>query len=328
MRCPFSCTVTLTALLRSRTTPPNRPRRHGPASAMPNRRSPSAVFRAQAVEQGEEASVVVCRTAIRRRPRIASVGPGKDTLSASGPGASDDRGGNLMPRPIAGHQIEDAGQHDTIVDVPVSGTWGWGCGSTAATCLHKVLEREAARGRGWSGFGAGVAGLSSRIRFDLMHRDVLAALGASGWDCGRKVDAAPWLAPLAREGYRATALVEEVLSSFGGLTIEQINIDGPNFSNDEPFVFDPLSAGSGQREVAEEIERILGGHYFPIGEWLSCSSVFLESGGRMVASGLGWIWELGGTFETGLELAVRAHRPLVCLFSDPGLDPWPPPIHD
>ncbi|MEV0148425.1 MULTISPECIES: SUKH-3 domain-containing protein [unclassified Nonomuraea] len=166
------------------------------------------------------------------------------------------------------------------------------------------------------------------IRFDGMHHDVLAAIRASGWERGRKVDAAPWVVPLVGEGYRVTALAEEVLSSFGGLTVEQINIYGPNFSNDEPFNFDPLSAGSGQREVAEEIENILGGSYFPIGEWLSHSSVFIESSGRMVASGLGWIWELGGTFEAGLELAIRAHRPLICLYSDPGLDPWPPPILD
>lgn len=93
--------------------------------------------------------------------------------------------------------------------------------------------------------------------------------------------------------------------------------------NDEPFNFDPISAGSGQRGLVSEIEGVLGGRYFPIGEWLSYSSVFIEADGRVIAAGLGWIWEMGSNFEDALNLAICADRPLVCLHSDPGLDPWP-----
>ncbi|WP_226873949.1 SUKH-3 domain-containing protein [Microbispora sitophila] len=159
-----------------------------------------------------------------------------------------------------------------------------------------------------------------------MHPDVLAAICASGWLPGRSVDTAEWIRLLAGEGYLASPLAVEVLSSLGGLVIDPVNSRGPNFSNDEPFSVDPISAGSGQRELIQEVEGILGGSYFPIGEWLSYSGVFLEVQGRVIAAGMGWIWELGRTFEEGLELAIRAHRPLVCLHSDPGLDPWPAPI--
>ncbi|GGL01188.1 SUKH-3 domain-containing protein [Mangrovihabitans endophyticus] len=162
------------------------------------------------------------------------------------------------------------------------------------------------------------------IRFDLLNRDLLGALGAAGWSAGRAVDPAQWVVPLEREGYRAHSLAEEVLSALGGISIEPISRAGPNFANDEPYNFDPIAAGAGQYELALEIESVLGGSYFPIGEWLSYSSVFLESEGRVVATGMGWIWELGATFEDSLELAVCANRPLLCLYSDPGLDPWPP----
>ncbi|MGW4422785.1 SUKH-3 domain-containing protein [Streptosporangium sp. NPDC004631] len=158
-----------------------------------------------------------------------------------------------------------------------------------------------------------------------MHSDVLVALSASGWSPGRQVETSRWLDPLMAEGYYVSPLAMEVLSSLGGLVIEPTNTVGPNFTNEDPFDFDPISAGSGQRRLAQEVEDILGGSYFPIGEWLSYSSVFLEVAGRMVATGMGWIWELGRTFEEGLELAIRAHRPLTCLYSDPGLDPWPAP---
>ncbi|MFI0416794.1 SUKH-3 domain-containing protein [Spongiactinospora sp. 9N601] len=161
------------------------------------------------------------------------------------------------------------------------------------------------------------------IAFSALHPEVLSALRAAGWTPGRKVATVSWVEPLARAGHVVSPLAEAVLASLGGLVIQPAAGGESCFLNGEPFSVDPLAAGSGQRAMGMAIESMLGGSYFPIAEWLSYSSVFLEAGGRMVACGLGWIWELGGTFEEGLELAVRAHRPLVCLHADPGLDPWP-----
>ncbi|WP_433528926.1 SUKH-3 domain-containing protein [Micromonospora sp. CA-263727] len=162
------------------------------------------------------------------------------------------------------------------------------------------------------------------IRFESLSPGVLGALGASGWSASRAVDTGQWVEQLEREGYRAHSLAVDVLSALGGLSVEPIHQVGPNFTNDEPYNFDPIAAGSGQRALAVEVESVLGGQYFPIGEWLSCSSVFIESKGRVVAAGRGWFWELGPTFEESLELAICADRPLLCLHSDPGVSPWPP----
>ncbi|WP_120719582.1 SUKH-3 domain-containing protein [Streptomyces hundungensis] len=161
------------------------------------------------------------------------------------------------------------------------------------------------------------------LRFDSLCPELLQALSDAGWDPQRRVDVSAWSDALRQEGYVPNQQVDEVLAALGGLTIEPVNQAGPNFSNDEPLNLDPISAGSGQRALALEIEQVLGGQYFPIGEWLSYSSVFMEADGRVVAAGLGWIWEMGSSFEDALELAICADRPLVCLYSDPGLDPWP-----
>ncbi|GLX99126.1 hypothetical protein Hesp01_70760 [Herbidospora sp. NBRC 101105] len=161
------------------------------------------------------------------------------------------------------------------------------------------------------------------ICFDRLGEDVLGALVAAGWSPERKVDAGQWVRPLTGEGYRAHPLAEEILAAVGGLSIEPVNMVGPNFTNDEPYNFDPIAAGSGQRSLAAEVEGVLGGNFFPIGEWLSYSSVFVEAGGMVIATGMGWIWKLGSTFEESLELAVCANRPLLCLHSDPGRDPGP-----
>ncbi|RSS51710.1 hypothetical protein EF912_20305 [Streptomyces sp. WAC07061] len=161
------------------------------------------------------------------------------------------------------------------------------------------------------------------VRFDSLSPDLLRALRDAGWHPQRRVNISPWLDSLRQEGYLPNPQAEEILAALGGLVIEPINQSGPNFSNDEPFNFDPISAGSGQRALASEIEGALGGQYFPIGEWLSFSSVFIEADGKVVAAGLGWIWDMGSTFEDALELAICADRPLACLHSDPGLEPWP-----
>lgn len=161
------------------------------------------------------------------------------------------------------------------------------------------------------------------IDFGSMPQVLRQALRESGWGPRRQVDVRPWVEQLSLEGYKSSRRAEEILTAFGGLVVAPVNSAGPNFTNDEPFNFDPMSAGSGQRELAQEIEEILGGEYFPLGEWLSYSSVFVERRGRVVAAGLGWIWELGPTFEDALQLAVCADHPLVCLHADAGLEPWP-----
>lgn len=164
------------------------------------------------------------------------------------------------------------------------------------------------------------------IDFGLLPQDLKGALTSSGWSPQRRIDPSRWVNDLTREGYRPHPLALEVLATLGGLSIAPVNKVGPNFRNDDPFNFDPIAAGSGQLSLAAEVESVLGGSYFPVGEWLSYSSVFVEAGGRVIASGMGWIWEMGPTFESALELAIFANRPLPCLYSDPGLDPWPPTI--
>jgi hypothetical protein len=109
-----------------------------------------------------------------------------------------------------------------------------------------------------------------------------------------------------------------------GLSLEPAKSKGPNFFNDEPLNIDPLRAGAGQLGTVREIESILGGNYCPLGEWLSYSSVYLEASGRVVDAGIGgWLWDMGSNLESALRLAMFAERPLVCLYTPPGIEPWP-----
>lgn len=180
--------------------------------------------------------------------------------------------------------------------------------STAARITRHKLELAMAR--------------SSRPSFSA---PVLAELEAAGWTPDRSIDIPAWIEELEPQGYRLSEPAGAALRSFGGLEFGPINRTGPNFSNDEPFNIDPILAGSGHYALAEELEREIGGSWFPLGEWLSHSSVFISDRGRVVATGLGWIWDVGSSMEDAIEFALMAHRPLRCLKAlSPGAKPWPP----
>jgi hypothetical protein len=154
---------------------------------------------------------------------------------------------------------------------------------------------------------------------------VLAELESAGWTPDRKYAVSSWVDELGSQGYHLTEIAAAALGSYGGLELNPVNTEGPNFSNEEPLILDPILAGSGHYALAEELERELGGSWYPLGEWLSRASVFVSTSGWTVATGLGWIWELGSSVDDAIEFALMAHRPLVCLrVLSPGAKPWPP----
>lgn len=162
------------------------------------------------------------------------------------------------------------------------------------------------------------------IDFTKFSAGVREELGGAGWTPDRSVPVAEWIAELDGQGYQVSAIAAEVLEVFGGLSLGPVNAIGPNFGNDEPLTIDPISAGSGHRALALELEAAIGGNWYPIGEWLSFSSVFIEDDGWVVATGLGWIWELGRSIEDAIEFALMANHPLKCLkVLTEGVDPWP-----
>ncbi|MFY1694625.1 MULTISPECIES: SUKH-3 domain-containing protein [unclassified Solwaraspora] len=163
------------------------------------------------------------------------------------------------------------------------------------------------------------------IDLDKISSESLSALRGAGWHENRQVDVSEWIELLAAQGYHINEPARSTLQAFGGLSVEPVNEVGPNFENGEPLNFEPIDAGFGHHLLAEELHEALGGNWYPLGEWISSSSVFVDDRGWTVATGLGWIWELGKTVEEAINLALLANRPLICLkVLTPGAKPWPP----
>lgn len=154
--------------------------------------------------------------------------------------------------------------------------------------------------------------------------ELVGALRDEGWSPDREVDITYWVEYLELEGYGINPTARFFLESFGGLSISPLNREGPNFKNGEPLTIDPMACGSGHRYMAMEVEGVLGGSFYPVGEWLSYANTFIGDDGRIVSTGMGWVWGLGENLADSLELAIFANRPLKCLYSDPGLESWPP----
>jgi hypothetical protein len=121
--------------------------------------------------------------------------------------------------------------------------------------------------------------MSSAIDYGKFSGEVRAELARAGWRPERGVPVDDWVSHLAGQGYQLSAVAERMLRVFGGLSLGPLNKSGPNFTNDEPLIFDPVSAGSGHHSLAVELAGALGGNWYPLGEWLSSSSVFVEDAG-------------------------------------------------
>ncbi|GAA1693176.1 SUKH-3 domain-containing protein [Fodinicola feengrottensis] len=156
-----------------------------------------------------------------------------------------------------------------------------------------------------------------------VHHDVLEALAKAGWTMGRQMDIESVVGEMVGIGYAENVHATSLLRDLLGLRIEPSNEQGANFTNAEPFIVDPLGAGRRHTDELDEMVQSLGGSYFPVGWWFCYSHVFVESAGSVVAYSAGLIWRLGASVEEGLEMMVRAHRPLVCIHSRKGQTPWP-----
>jgi hypothetical protein len=128
---------------------------------------------------------------------------------------------------------------------------------------------------------------------------------------------------LEEEGYVSSPVATRFLRAFSGLKIEPAVVAGPNFSNDEPVLVDPVGVGRRHRDESMEIGSVLGGDWYPIGWWLAYSHVFMESSGAMSAYADGLIWDLGRSPFEGLDMMVSVTRPLICLHASVDMTPWP-----
>ena len=151
------------------------------------------------------------------------------------------------------------------------------------------------------------------------------ALNLAGWYSGRRADLSAVVPLLELQGYAANPAAVKFLESFLGLKVEPANTAGPNFSNDEPLLVDPLGVGRRHHAESVAVGAEIGGSWFPVGWWLSYCHVFMNQNGAMAAYANRMIWSLGRTPHEGLDLMISANRPLVCVYAPEGMPPWPRP---
>lgn len=143
--------------------------------------------------------------------------------------------------------------------------------------------------------------------FDKLPPEVIRALEASGWSRQRLVSIDEWQRTLGREGFVLSEPAAEILRSLGGLEIRPV-VDGPYA---HPLLFEPVLAGSGAYDIAEEFESLFQQRFYPVAEWISNACVFVGEAGKVVSyDDVEWL-DIADSFAAALEvflLATRAPR--------------------
>jgi len=113
------------------------------------------------------------------------------------------------------------------------------------------------------------------LNFGRINRDVLVAMESAGWYSGRFLkEAESWYGELCGAGYTENPVALDFLKELGGLVIDPIESEGARFGNYEPLNIDPFSADAMGVSFFEEMSDLVQEPCFPVGEWLSYSSVF------------------------------------------------------
>lgn len=140
-----------------------------------------------------------------------------------------------------------------------------------------------------------------------MNKTARDALILAGWHEGRSVDAGQWIGPLESEGFIINDRAREVLSEFGGLTINPL-VNGKGGS----LFLDPYDAASGLSDQARLISEEYGEIFTPIGMWGEQYITYIGTADRVLTFGPGLDWELGTSFEDAVNNVAdgRADLPL------------------
>jgi hypothetical protein len=141
--------------------------------------------------------------------------------------------------------------------------------------------------------------------FDALRPEVVSALAAAGWSRSRRVPIDEWAEALRPEGFVLSEVAAEILSSLGGLEVAPA-ATGPYA---HPLLFEPVLAGGGAHDVAEEFEARYAQRFYPVAEWISNACVFVGEFGKVVSyDDIEWL-EIGDSFGEALEVFLLASHP-------------------
>ncbi|MEU4525839.1 SUKH-3 domain-containing protein [Amycolatopsis sp. NPDC024027] len=140
--------------------------------------------------------------------------------------------------------------------------------------------------------------------FDALPPAVVSTLEAAGWSRSRRVPIDGWVEALRPEGFVLSDVAAEVLSSLGGLEVPPV-VKGPYA---HPLLFEPVLAGGGAHDIAEEFEARYAQRFYPVAEWISNACVFVGESGKVVSyDDVEWL-EIGDSFGEALEVFLLASR--------------------
>jgi SUKH-3 immunity protein of toxin-antitoxin system len=158
----------------------------------------------------------------------------------------------------------------------------------------------------------GGGGRNMSMSLEHLMPEARRALLQAGWSAGRSVSVGYWDDRLRELGFTLSPMAHGVIENLGGLTIVPVPIEHPRFTSEKIF-FDPFE-GEDEVELVDDLQELFGSNFYPIGSWVSHSSLWISDQGELVSFGPAVIWEVGPSIEDALNHMVTSYRPLVALY--------------
>ena len=137
--------------------------------------------------------------------------------------------------------------------------------------------------------------------------DVEKVLRESGWFPARSVQISQWIDPLVQVGYRPLPVAKRILENLGGLEITPPHNEANVFFPGK-IVFDPVFAASSELDRVENWQKQYDIALFPLGESDPLFILLCSEDGRIFDARAEWLYFLGETIESALELLILARR--------------------
>lgn len=125
------------------------------------------------------------------------------------------------------------------------------------------------------------------------------AVRAAGWYEGRHVDVSTWCSKLASAGFELNDLAPRIWSEYGDLTI----VSAPE-RHPASLHIDPVDACIDFADEARRMSRRLSENFSPLGMWGGQFRAYLGQSGKVLAFGMGTLWDLGDDFAQALACVV------------------------
>ena len=140
-----------------------------------------------------------------------------------------------------------------------------------------------------------------------LNNEIIRLLQKNGWSENRDCSIEKWTEELEKEGFSSFAIAENILRSFGGLTITPLQGEGCEFFS-EIITFDPFSEDSATFEDLKMWEDDFELKLYPLGLTVDGIRILISIDEGIYGATSDMFFRYGNSLQEGLECLFLANK--------------------